>query len=324
MTSRPYHLYFHAPCFDGVVSAVLMHDVLVALEGASSITRHGVNYDANPGWSTTAIDLPAAVVDFAYHPLAHVWIDHHSTAFEPSALEGEFQQRRHGLLVFDPHATSCARLIWQRLSTTVPFAPGREPLVEAADRIDSARYDSPQEAVYSDAPAMRISASLAGADAVAHADYLVGELLSQSMDFVADTPPVVARAAAFRVLLDAGLERFKGSARLEPDGIVVFDVDATGVEVSRYAPYLIFPDARYSLGVIRRGDGWRISAMRNPWIEFPSVPLGEVFSRFGGGGHHRVAATRRQPAFPDGLKTRDDLLNAIRAATAAQVVGVPS
>jgi nanoRNase/pAp phosphatase (c-di-AMP/oligoRNAs hydrolase) len=30
--------------------------------------------------------------------------------------------------------------------------------------------------------------------------------------------------------------------------------------------------------------------MRNPWREFPSVPLGDIFSRFGGGGHQRVGA----------------------------------
>jgi nanoRNase/pAp phosphatase (c-di-AMP/oligoRNAs hydrolase) len=30
--------------------------------------------------------------------------------------------------------------------------------------------------------------------------------------------------------------------------------------------------------------------MRNPWLDFESVPLGTIFKRFGGGGHTRVAS----------------------------------
>jgi nanoRNase/pAp phosphatase (c-di-AMP/oligoRNAs hydrolase) len=30
--------------------------------------------------------------------------------------------------------------------------------------------------------------------------------------------------------------------------------------------------------------------MRNPWRRFKSVPLGQIFSHYGGGGHQRVAS----------------------------------
>lgn len=54
----------------------------------------------------------------------------------------------------------------------------------------------------------------------------------------------------------------------------------------------MFPHARYSIGYVRlEGDG-KITAMRNPWIDFESVALGDIFARFGGGGHQRVASLR--------------------------------
>lgn len=37
-------------------------------------------------------------------------------------------------------------------------------------------------------------------------------------------------------------------------------------------------------------EGAKILVMRNPWLEFESVPLGEICARFGGGGHQRVGA----------------------------------
>jgi len=34
----------------------------------------------------------------------------------------------------------------------------------------------------------------------------------------------------------------------------------------------------------------KITAMRNPWREFRSVRLGNIFQKYGGGGHDRVAS----------------------------------
>jgi hypothetical protein len=94
--------------------------------------------------------------------------------------------------------------------------------------------------------------------------------------------------------LEAGIERLRRGARLEHDGLVIFDVDASEVSVSRYAPYLLFPNARYSAGIVRSKDGAKVTAMRNPWIEFDSVPLGPICAQLGGGGHHRVGSIALQ------------------------------
>jgi hypothetical protein len=99
-----------------------------------------------------------------------------------------------------------------------------------------------------------------------------------------------------------GLERFPLHAHLEYGNIVVFDLDASPNSIiSRYAPFYFFPEARYSVGITRRRESAKITAMRNPWCEFESVPLGTIFERYGGGGHKRVASV---------ILPRSDLNNA--------------
>ncbi len=119
---------------------------------------------------------------------------------------------------------------------------------------------------------------------------LVRELRSATLAQVAKLPEVRRRSEQVRSMIEAGLNQFHKGARLEDDEIVVFDVESTDVIVSRYAPYYFFPQARYSLGIVRSEAGARITAMRNPWREFPSTPLGRIFEKFGGGGHERVGA----------------------------------
>ena len=60
--------------------------------------------------------------------------------------------------------------------------------------------------------------------------------------------------------------------------------------INRYSAYYFAPNARYSVGIIHSEEGTAITAMRNPWREFPSVGLGRIFEQFGGGGHHRVGS----------------------------------
>ncbi len=70
--------------------------------------------------------------------------------------------------------------------------------------------------------------------------------------------------------------------------------------ISRYAPYYFQPEARYSITVVRSEGVIRITAMRNPWRKFRSIPLGRAFAKFGGGGHERVGAVQ----LPAGRRNR--------------------
>ncbi|MDX6500205.1 MAG: hypothetical protein QOG23_3465 [Blastocatellia bacterium] len=312
------HLYFHSPCFDGIVSCVLAWDFLEATQGWVIQSVHAVNYDARPGWLLKKLNAPCGVVDFLYHPEASFWADHHLTTFLNEETKRHFEQRRNPWLIYDPQSDSCAKLLWNDLYHSLGYRNDRyKAMVEWADKIDSARYESVSEAILGDAPALRVNVSLEYKDEQKngmeeYAETLVRLLRHQSLEEVSGSPEVLSRFEKARKLQENGLERFRKAlaekaAHLrhgeivsikesdfvvfdEESGIVVFKMDTGDVIFNRYTPYLLFPDARYSVGITQSSKGTAITAMRNPWREFPSVFLGRIFEEFRGGGHQRVGA----------------------------------
>lgn len=288
-------IYFHSPCFDGIVSAVLVWDFLEKRDGWVNPLLHTVNYGQRDSWLSESLEEPCAVVDFLYHPGARFWSDHHLTTFLDASAEAHFAARRDAWLLYDAGADSCAGLLWRRFHVDFGYRNSRyAELVAWADKIDAARYESVDEAITGTAPALRLALGLAAGSVGDYCEKLVRALRDRPIEEVANRPDALERYAKARALFDAGLDRFKRAARLEGDDVVVFDVDATDALVSRYAPYYFYPHARYSVGITRLADSAKVTAMRNPWRDFPSVPLGRIAEALGGGGHQRVAAVLLQ------------------------------
>jgi hypothetical protein len=288
-------IYFHSPCFDGIASAVLAWDFLEKRDGWVAPLLQTVGYEQRGGWLKESLEPPCAVVDFLYHPGAQFWADHHLTTFLDASTKADFTARADRHLIYDAAADSCAGLLWRRLYTDFGHRTSRyTDLVVWADKIDGARYESVDEAVSASAPALRVALGLSGSDAPEYCVKVVRALRNLPLEEVATLADVHERYVKARKLFDIGLDRFKRAARLEGDGIVVFDVDATDAFVSRYAPYHFYPQARYSVGIVRWSGGAGLTAMRNPWREFPSVPLGLIAEGMGGGGHQRVAGVKLQ------------------------------
>src|SRR5258706_7178548 len=93
------YLYFHSPCFDGIVSCVLAWDFLEATQAWSIREVHAVNYNERPTWLSRKLDSPCAVVDFLYHPEAQFWADHHATSFLNEEVKRDFEQRKSPWLI---------------------------------------------------------------------------------------------------------------------------------------------------------------------------------------------------------------------------------
>src|ERR1041384_1629871 len=285
------HIYFHSPCFDGIVSSVIVWDFLAIHQKWSDAILHSVNYDAREGWLSSKLESPSAVVDFLYHPGTQLWADHHQTTFLSHAARFDFEKRKSKWMMYNPRSDSCARLIWNQIKEACAHKNRRfQTMVQWADKIDSAHYESVEEAIFGDAPAMRIRSSIVLPGAREQAEDLIRALRVDSLEVVASLPTVSDRHNQVLSLTEVGLNRIKESARIQSNGIVVFDVDATDVIINRYAAYYFFPAARYSVGAVRSTKGTSITAMRNPWREFESIPLGTIFEKFGGGGHQRVAS----------------------------------
>jgi hypothetical protein len=315
--SKPSHIFFHVPCFDGIASAVLAMDYLGGRGGGAPATLRPQDHAARRRWLETPLPGDAAVVDFPYHPDARFWADHHETAFLSAAAEASFRRRSSADVAYDPEADSCAGLLWRHLRDAFGHRnPAYEELVRWADKIDAARYEFVDEALDAPSPALAIAATLEDSAAEQYSVDLVRALRRGSLEEVARSPEVSRRLAQAKRLQAAGFERMKESVRLR-DGIVVFDLETSGVIVNRYSPYRIFPDADYSIGILRRPDGAKITAMRNPWKDFESVPLGRILRGYGGGGHQRVGSLylTRAEAHRAGAILEEILQAVHRAAT---------
>lgn len=283
-------LYFHAPCFDGLVSAALAWDFLEARRDWTRVAPRGVDYRVSTKWLRAPRKAPFAVVDFLYHPAAAFWADHHATTFLSEELERDFRRRRRPDLVYDRRAPACADLLWRHLWTAFRYRNEHfRDMVTWAARIDAAAYRTVNEAIAGTAPALTIRLALSQVADPRDCEAFLPWFRTETLSEIAERPTIRTSAARARRLLTSGLQRFRQAARLEDD-IVVFDVDTEGAMVSRYAPYRFFPDARYSAGIMRNRGEVKVTAMRNPWRSFGSAPLGSIFRSLGGGGHERVGS----------------------------------
>jgi hypothetical protein len=306
-------VYLHFPCFDGVISAVLACEYLERKRGWKTETIVPVDYSLQSSWPAKTLSRPAAIVDFLYHPDADFWADHHQTTFLTPELEARYRRADSGNLLYDASASSCAEVVWRK-SYRLLREPRFREMVEWARRIDSARYNSVQEAVLGEAPALRINLSFLRDASAEYCRFLVRSLRTKSLADVAASARVAGLYQRATRAIRNGQQLFGKAARLEKDGIVVFHVDESrGALLSRYAPYLAYPRARYSVGILNTDDGAKITAMRNPWKHFKSVPLGEIFSHYGGGGHQRVASVLVKNS-RDAERTLGSILGDLRRA----------
>jgi hypothetical protein len=289
-------LYFHYPCFDGLISAALASEFLETQEGWRITQFRPVDYTLRDTWLSTDLNKPAAIVDFLYHPQAEFWADHHRTSFLSPEAKEDFERRKQEFRVlFDARASSCASLLFRNLRRFLSHKPHLKEMVAWAEKIDAAKYSSVKEAILGDAPALRIARTLSGEDenGTEYARFLLAQLREHDLSHVANLKEVTSREDRVRRGILSGLESVKTKLRLKKGGVAVFDARPKHNQViSRYAPYYFKPQARYSIAIVRSEGGIRITAMRNPWRNFRSIPLGKAFLKFGGGGHQRVGAVQ--------------------------------
>jgi hypothetical protein len=309
-------LYFHSPCFDGITSSVLTLDFLETSQSWTFSELCPVNYERRNSWLSQKLCKTSAVVDFLYHPAAEFWADHHQTSFLTPELEKRFYGQKSPFQIYDSKSGSCAMLLWRVFRRRFKYQNSRySELVNWADKIDSARYTSVEEAIHGAHPSLNINRSLATNKDPNYPVWLITRLRKDSLENVGCSKEVLEKSNEAQALITAGLNRLSKTVHLEDANIAVFDVDSSDVLVNRYAPYLFYPKARYSLGIVRSPDGIKITGMRNPWLPFPSIYLGKLFERFGGGGHRRVGSLWLRG--PDVQKADDvlqRLLNEIRMA----------
>jgi hypothetical protein len=288
----------HGHCFDGLASATAFSALLRALRPElplSSYTFRACDY--RPGDSSVPEAALSgeenAILDFRYTKSDKLtfYFDHHATAFSNDEQRAHFDAHpdRH---FHDPACSSCAKLL--RRVAPAAFGVSLEalaPLLDWADVIDAARYESPESAVLRREPELALLTAVEATGDDAFYRRWVPRLLEAPLVEVAADPDIVQIARPLQEKRLAQAARV-GRRASRHGAVVVVDLSDGPTEVGeRFAAYLHHPDASYSVTLSHTSSQVRMSIGQNPWANVPPRHhIGALCERYGGGGHPFVGS----------------------------------
>jgi len=311
MGSEKLRIFYHRD-FDGMVSAAVLACILE--ERGEAVDWESVNYDQRRDWAAFGRDLRFAIVDFHFHPRAEYWFDHHPTTFLTPELRGQYVESERWR--WDEKSPSCPPLILSHAKAVWGYEPPKR-FVEMArwsDVVDAALFESVDQALFGDEPALRITRSLSCAPGPGWPDEVVAGLVRGTLEEVAargDVERAYQRAARNR---DRALEQFPPTVCSSAGHVVHYDASSNKIRRERFAPFFHHPEAFYTVGVIPTRAGFHVSAGQNPWNQ-PTAPanIGAIMERYGGGGHRAVGGAN-PPSLEDARRVAYEVADILRAA----------
>ena len=142
----------HGYCFDGLASAALFTRFRDSICGTASYSYRSCGYglkQTKPEGILTGDEN--AILDFRFCPAEQLtwYFDHHRTAFSNDTDKQVFQSREDsGRYYFDADYTSCTQLIADVAKEHFQFEdPKLEELIRWADIVDSAGFESAEQAI---------------------------------------------------------------------------------------------------------------------------------------------------------------------------------
>ncbi len=310
---QPLCIYYHRD-FDGMVSAAVLAKIL-SDRGEKGVTWESVNYDQRRHWDQFAAGRRFAIVDFHFHPRAELWFDHHPTTFLTPELRATYEPSERWL--WDETSLSCPPLILRHAAQHWDYTPEPrfEDMARWSDVIDGARYESVDQAVFGEAPALRVARALQASPRPDWTDELVGAMTTSSLEGVAgrmDVEVAFQRASRNR---DRALEQFPPLVGSIENGVLTYDASSNQIRRERFAAFYHHPEIFYSVGVIPTRAGYHVSCGENPWNQ-PTAGLhvGEIMEGYGGGGHRGVGG-----ANPPSLERAREVVGEVAALLRSQL-----
>ena len=294
-------LCFHDRCFDGAASSAVFYRFFrERIQPLSEFHFTGMTHRARQPFEDGLFDGDEnAIVDFKYSSSPRVtwWFDHHQSAFLTPADAENFRQDRSGHKFYNPEYKSCTKLLAD--VTGAKFGFDVKPLAELiywGDIIDGAQYATPESAVALAEPATQLALVIESAPE----DGLVPQIIPAMSELpLAEMIklPIVARH------LEPLLERHHRSIELLKQrmevrgGVIFFDLSDLDIEgYNKFIPYMLYPQARYSVSVLATPIRAKVSIGSNPWNpDAAEDNLASLAEQYGGGGHPRVAAISLEP-----------------------------
>ncbi len=262
-----------------------------------------------------------AILDFKYctSPKITWWFDHHQSAFLTPEDAAHYEQNPSTRKFYDPDYRSCTKFIAPMTEKRFGFNPEAiADLVEWADIIDGALYDSARTAVEMKEPAMKLTMVIESTQDPAFIPRLIPMLSSQPLaeiiqdPFVADLiPPLLERHTKSIDIIREHSECI--------DGTIFFDVTEYDLEgYNKFIPYYVHPESTYSVGLSRSTFRTKVSVGSNPWTTTPvekMLNLAKICERYGGGGHARVGAISFEPGkFDEARAAAKEIVAELRAS----------
>jgi hypothetical protein len=293
----------HGNCLDGLASAALFTKLIHHVEPDVTEFRYRTCiYGPNPvafGPQLLCGDANA-ILDYRFYPGTETtwYFDHHITAFSDQREEAVFQSRvGSGRYHFDPRSPSCAGLIARVAESKFKISLGNlQSLVEFANTVDSARYASAAAALDRSQPRSRF---LAVVERFGNDEFMartVTALQEMTVDDLAALPESEEAFAAIEHEQREFLDHVRACSE-DRGAVAVTDIsDREHPTFAKFASYLLFPNAIYSVLLGRIPGALKISLGFNPWG--PGArrhDLGNICRRFGGGGHPVVGGVAFAP-----------------------------
>jgi hypothetical protein len=292
----------HGHCFDGLCSAVAFTRLLRTLRGPATQFKYlACGYSASqPAVSEQLDGDENAILDYRFSPSERLgwYFDHHRTAFGNDADRAFFEARQGShSFYYDPSYSSCTKLVRDVAKAGYGVEmPELDSLIQWADKIDSAAFESAEEALDYRHPAMQLASVVEH-----HGD---SALMSRLVPRLLNTPiEQVGRRSEYRDLYRkiqkkkaAFAKRVQQSARTL-DRVVFVDLSHAELEsYGKFVTYALYPRAVYSVIVGCFKNGARINVGYNPWSsQSLDRDLSSICGRYGGGGHPFVGGISFAP-----------------------------
>lgn len=301
-----FRILYHDHCFDGAASAAFFTRFMQdRFHPGANFDYTGMAHTAAQTWDEALFDGDEnAIVDFKYSasPKLTWWFDHHQSAFLSSEDAEHWRADRSGRKLYNPDFRSCTRFICTAARERWGYeAKDLADLVNWAETIDGALYDSARDAVEMRAPAMQLTLVIEGARGSELVQQVIRSMQHEPLGVIMQDPAIQELYHKLHQRHLHSLDVIRQTAILDR-GVVFFDLVEAGLEsYNKFIPYYLHPASLYTVSVSTSTFRTKVSVGSNPWATAPlKHNLATVCERYGGGGHAKVGAI----SFPVGAIER--------------------
>ncbi len=292
---------YHDNCFDGLSSAaVFTRFFLEWIEPGAEVVYQGLAHRAGEVFGPNLFSGDVnAVVDFRYtqDPRLDWYFDHHVSAFQEPGDEASFRADTSGKKFWDPTVKSCTRYLARIAQEKFGFDPApMQELIDWAEVIDGAQFESAKMAVELKEPALRLMTMIEAEKDSAVLHELIRRMQRDSLEAIVSTPAIDAKIQGLLARHEENVELIRKRATVE-GGVVFYDIADEGIgNINKFIPYYLHPECHYGVNVTASQQRAKVSIGTNPWGNFVRKhDLAQMAAKFGGGGHPVVAAISFPP-----------------------------